>query len=63
MILFELAKWGFVQYLSYFPTYRLVYGALATIPIFLVWIYLSWTLVIFGTLIGHILQTKPYQRA
>lgn len=62
MILFEVAKWGFVQYLTYFPTYQLVYGALATIPIFLVWIYVSWTIVILGCLICQVLQTKAYFR-
>lgn len=61
MVLFELAKLGFVQYLKYFPTYRLVYGALATIPIFLVWIYVSWLIILLGVLICHLLQTKPYQ--
>lgn len=60
MILFELAKFGFVQYLHYFPTYRLLYGALATIPIFLVWIYVSWLVILLGVLICHLLQKKPY---
>jgi len=60
-ILFELAKFGFIQYLYFFPTYRLIYGALATIPIFLVWIYLSWILILLGTLICYLLQSKIYQ--
>ncbi len=62
MSLFELAKIGFVQYLNYFPTYRLVYGALATIPIFLVWIYVSWLIILLGVLICYLLQTKPYNQ-
>jgi len=61
MVLFESAKIGFVQYLTYFPTYRLVYGALAIIPIFLVWIYVSWLIILLGVLICHLLQTKPYR--
>lgn len=63
MILFEAAKWGFVQYITYFPTYQLVYGALAAIPIFLIWIYVSWTVVILGILICQILQTKMHLSA
>lgn len=55
-IFFEIAKWGFVQYLYYFSTYQLVYGALATIPIFFVWIYVSWLIVIVGALICALLQ-------
>ena len=45
---FELAKWGFALYIGIFPTYRLIYGAFATIPIFLIWLYLSWLIVLAG---------------
>ena len=61
MILFEIAKWGFVQYVHYFPTYQWVYGALASIPIFFIWIYVSWLILILGALICNLLQTKSYQ--
>ncbi|HEU4353171.1 MAG TPA: YihY family inner membrane protein [Burkholderiales bacterium] len=47
-IAFELAKRGFAIYLTRFPTYALIYGAFATIPIFLVWLYLSWVVVLAG---------------
>lgn len=47
-ILFELAKTGFQVYLQYFPTYQLIYGALATIPIMIVWIYMSWNIILIG---------------
>src|SRR3990167_9199923 len=56
--LFEIAKWGFVLYFHYFSTYQLVYGALATIPIFFIWIYLSWLILILGALICNLLQTQ-----
>jgi membrane protein len=45
---FELAKRGFGLYLAWFPTYRLIYGAFATIPIFLIWLYVSWLVVLAG---------------
>lgn len=47
-ILFEFAKRGFALYIAKFPTYSLIYGAFATVPIFLLWLYLSWVVVLFG---------------
>jgi len=45
---FEVLKWGFKAYLEAFPTYQTIYGAVAVFPIFLIWMYLSWTIVIIG---------------
>ncbi len=59
-ILFDLAKKSFVLYLTHFPTYRVIYGALATIPIFIVWIYFSWVIVLFGALISNVLTMHRY---
>lgn len=47
-ILFEAAKDLFTLYVSHAPAYNLVYGAFAAVPIFLVWIYLSWLVVLLG---------------
>ncbi len=47
-VLFEFAKRGFALYIANFPTYSLIYGAFATVPIFLLWLYLSWVVVLFG---------------
>ncbi|MDP1573571.1 MAG: YihY family inner membrane protein [Coxiellaceae bacterium] len=55
-IAFELAKSGFVQYLRYFPTYQLVYGALASIPIFFIWVFLTWLIIIASALLCDLLQ-------
>jgi membrane protein len=51
MILFESAKLIFTFYLKYFPTYALIYGALAIVPIFIIWIYFSWVIFLVGALI------------
>jgi membrane protein len=50
-VVFELMKRGFAFYVTAVPTYTLVYGALATLPIFLVWIYLSWLVIVFGAVV------------
>ena len=47
-ILFELAKYGFGNYVTSMPTYEVIYGAIAIIPTFLVWMYMSWVIVILG---------------
>jgi membrane protein len=54
-IAFELAKRGFTFYLAQVPTYSLIYGAFATVPIFLVWVYLSWLVVLGGAIFTAVL--------
>lgn len=49
---FELMKKGFAWYVTSFPTLRLVYGAFAALPIFLLWIYLSWLMVLVGAVLA-----------
>ena len=52
---FEIAKRGFAIYLTRVPTYTLIYGAFATIPIFLIWLYLSWVVVLTGAVFTAVL--------
>ena len=49
---FELAKRLLSWYLQTVPTYTVIYGTLATVPIFLVWIYLGWVMVLLGAVIA-----------
>lgn len=51
-VVFEIMIRIFGYYISHFPTYKLVYGAFATVPIFLMWIYLSWLAILFGAVIA-----------
>jgi membrane protein len=47
-VLFEIAKALFGLYVRLFPGFQLIYGAFATVPLFLLWVYLSWLIVLFG---------------
>ncbi|ARP81075.1 hypothetical protein CAL12_09620 [Bordetella genomosp. 8] len=51
-IVLELMKSAFAYYLTRFPTYTVIYGTFATLPIFLLWIYLSWLAVLFGATVA-----------
>ncbi|MDZ7891789.1 MAG: YihY family inner membrane protein [Rhodoferax sp.] len=44
----ELARKGLAMYLAKVPTYSVVYGAFATVPILLIWIYVAWVIVLLG---------------
>ena len=63
----ELAKRLLGLYLSKVPTYSLVYGAFATVPILLIWIYIAWVIVLLGaTLTAYVpslLAGAPRRRA
>ena len=59
-VAFELAKRGFAIYLTKFPTYTLIYGAFATIPIFLVWLYMSWVIVLAGATVTAMLPAYRF---
>ena len=49
---FTLAKLGLAWWLQRVPTYATLYGAFATLPIFLIWIYLGWVIVLLGALLA-----------
>lgn len=60
-ILFEIAKRGFAWYVVTFPSMTQIYGALATIPIFLIWVFLSWNIILLGGTIAATLETSRWR--
>lgn len=55
---FELSKWAFGRYLSLVAlhTYEGVYGALAVLPVFVVWSYVTWLIVLLGAELSFVLH-------
>ena len=56
---FEAMKIGFGHFVANFASYKLVYGTFASLPILLMWIYLSWVVIVFAAVITAVL---PYWR-
>lgn len=61
-LILGLMKAGFTWYLTQFPSYTVIYGAFATLPIFLLWIYLSWLVVLMGAMAASLLPALRHQR-
>ena len=59
-ILFESAKALFGALVAY-SSYTSVYGAFAVIPLFLIWIYLLWVLILIGAELVRSLETFRYE--
>ena len=63
-LLFEGAKASFALYVALFPSFQLIYGAFATFPLFLLWIYVSWMIILFGAeLVCNLGSSAAWQRS
>lgn len=60
-ILFDIAKKGFMIYVTYAREYKIIYGALASFPMFLIWLYIAWIIILFGVVINYVLVTNKSQ--
>ena len=61
VILFWFLRKGFGLIILKSATYKTIYGALATLPIFLIWMYLAWAVVIFGAVVTAALEEFQQQ--
>lgn len=57
--LFEGLRWAFSLYVAAFPTFWILYGPLASIPIALLWIYVFWCIILFGAELTAALPEWP----
>jgi membrane protein len=51
--LFVLLKHAMIFYFSYFTGYNVIYGAFASLPIFMIWLYCSWLVILIGAVITY----------
>jgi membrane protein len=63
MLLFEGVKYGLGVYLGSFDSYQKIYGAIALLPILMLWIYLGWTSILFGASLASSMSAFRYQPA
>ncbi len=57
-VLFEIAKRGFAFYVNTFADYQLLYGALAALPVFMLWVYVSWLVILLGATLAASLHER-----
>lgn len=56
VILFSVLRRGFGYFMVKAAAYKTLYGALTTLPVFLIWMYLAWSVVIFGAVVTAALE-------
>lgn len=61
--MWQVAQWGYVHFQVGVAKYNAIYGAFAQLPIFLVWLYLGWIIVLFGAVISYAHQNiRTYRK-
>ena len=55
-LILELGKFLFTRIIGLFPSYKLIYGAFAAVPLFLLWTYMAWMLLLLGAELSYALS-------
>lgn len=61
-LLFEIAKYGFALFVAKFSTYEVIYGAITAIPLFFLWVFLSWLILLLGAVLCFALHRFEMKR-
>jgi len=61
-LVFEIGMKLFAAFVSNFPNYTVVYGALAALPLFLIWVYIGWLITLMGAVLVAALPVVKYER-
>ena len=59
--LFEISKRLFTLYIEYFPVQEAIFGALAAIPLLLIWLYVTWLVILLGAELCHALGSDEWR--
>lgn len=59
--LFEISKRLFSLYIEYFPVQEAIFGALAAIPLILIWLYVTWLIILLGAELCHALGSQEWR--
>jgi membrane protein len=65
-LLFAVLRFGFSAFVAGIPTYQAIYGAVAALPVFLIWLFLSWNVILAGAVIAAALpdwRRSEHERA
>ena len=57
-VLLEIAKHLFTAFMKSFTSYQILYGAITALPIFLMWIYISWVIILLGAIVAATLNDR-----
>ena len=59
-LLFQIGQEVFAEASTFFPSYQLIYGAFAAVPLFLLWLFLSWSVILLGSEVVFLLGNNDW---
>ncbi|MDD5614236.1 MAG: YihY/virulence factor BrkB family protein [Candidatus Omnitrophica bacterium] len=58
--IWQIFQWAYIEFQIGITRYNAIYGTFATIPVFFVWVYLNWVLILFGAELGYVFQNRKH---